>query len=79
MTTHSLAPDHSTVRPGLTAWRDARRWIRETPAPRWEGTAGDKGRYVGYVAGSVVLWTGLGLAFTAAFGEVLQGFVALVS
>lgn len=77
MTTHTLAPDHTTVRP-LAALRDARRWVRETPAPRWEGSAGDKVRYVGYVAGSVVVWTGLGLAFTAGFAEVLTGFVSLV-
>lgn len=49
--------------------RDVLTWVRETPAPAW--APGSRGRLAGYVAGSMVAWTVLGVAATAALGALI--------
>ena len=66
-----LSPSTSRRRSPLEAVGAARRWARETPAPRWEGTAAHKATFAGYVGASMVGWTLLGLAASAALGQVL--------
>ncbi|QTE27780.1 hypothetical protein [Pengzhenrongella sicca] len=66
-----FAPSAARRRSPLGSVGAARRWVRETPAPRWEGTTGDKATFVGYVGASMVGWTFLGLAASAAFGQLL--------
>ncbi|HEY3438432.1 MAG TPA: hypothetical protein VGK35_12165 [Actinotalea sp.] len=57
--------------------RLAARWVRERPAPRWEGGAGGKARFAGHLALSVVGWLGLGLLGTALVSQSLAGLVSL--
>lgn len=45
--------------------------IRWAPAPRFEGPARDRWRYVGYLAGSMLLWTSLTLVVVAALARAL--------
>lgn len=72
-TMHSpFPPTASRSRTPLDAVRDARRWVKETPAPRWEGDATSKATFAGYVGASMVIWTVLGLSITAALGRVLE-------
>lgn len=65
-------PAATRTRTPLDAVRDARRWVKETPAPRWEGDASAKATFAGYVGASLVVWTVLGLSVTAALGQVLE-------
>jgi hypothetical protein len=51
--------------------RKAVETLRWAKAPYWEGDAAHKARFVAYVAGSVVGWTGLGLAVAAGMGALL--------
>lgn len=46
--------------------------VRTAPAPRWEGSAADRARYVAYVAGSMVGWTALGLGSSALVGLLVS-------
>jgi hypothetical protein len=55
--------------PVLPALRRAREVVRDTPAPPW--APGTRGRLAGYVAGSMVAWTVLGLAATAGLGALV--------
>jgi hypothetical protein len=45
--------------------------IRWAPAPHFEGPARDRWRYVGYLAGSVLLWTALTLVVVAGLARAL--------
>lgn len=45
--------------------------IRWAPAPRFEGTARDRWRYVAYLAGSMLLWTALTLVVVAGLARAL--------
>ena len=67
-----LSPRATAPRALLSAVGDARRWVRETPAPRWEGDAGDKATFVGYVGASIVTLTVLGLSLSALLGQLLN-------
>jgi len=67
----SLSPSTASGRSPLEALRDARLWVRETPAPRWEGGAGAKSIFAAYVGGSIVVWTVLGLSVAALLGALL--------
>jgi hypothetical protein len=42
--------------------------VRWAPAPRWEGTAAKKARYVAYLVGSMLAWVAIGLGAAAALG-----------
>ena len=53
------------------------RWIRETPAPRWEGDAGTKARFAGYIAAAMAVSTALGLGGTALFGQLVEMLASL--
>lgn len=73
MTTMNVSSPHATTsRAPLDTLRDALRWIRETPAPRWEGDARAKATFAGYIAASMVAWTLLGVLATAALGRLIS-------
>lgn len=55
-------------RPETTRQRDVLQTLRWAPAPRWEGTAAHKARYVAYLGGSMIAWVAIGLAAAAALG-----------
>lgn len=76
MTTYTVTPDHVRLDP-MSRLSFAVRWVREAPAPRWEGRPATKVRFVGYVAGSMVLATVVGLVGTAAFGEAIELLASL--
>lgn len=44
--------------------------VRFAPAPRWEGPASKRSRYIAYLAGSMIAWTAAGLAIAAALGHL---------
>ncbi|RYV49469.1 hypothetical protein [Pengzhenrongella frigida] len=71
MTTMTISPSTTPGRTPLQAVSDARRWVRETPAPRWEGDAGAKAVFAAYVGGSVVVWTVLGMSMAGLLGQLL--------
>ncbi|NCT90528.1 hypothetical protein GXB85_06160 [Cellulomonas sp. APG4] len=57
----TLTADHARPRTGSTRpVREVFRWIRETPAPGLESPA-PRSRVAGYVAGSMALWTAIGV------------------
>lgn len=45
--------------------------VRWAPAPYFEGPARDRWRYVGYLAGSMLLWTALTLVVVAGLARAL--------
>lgn len=45
--------------------------VRWAPAPRWGGTAAEHGRYVVYLAGSMLAWTLIGVGGAALLGQAL--------
>ncbi|MGV8966306.1 MAG: hypothetical protein ACOH2F_08500 [Cellulomonas sp.] len=67
-----LSASSTPARTPLQALREARLWLRDTPAPRWEGDAGAKAVFAAYVGGSVVLWTVLGMSLAALLGQLLS-------
>jgi hypothetical protein len=69
--------DHSHHGP-LQSLKDARRWVRETPAPYWEGEASDKARFLGYVGASMAAWTVVGVLGSVAIGEGLRALAAVI-
>ena len=71
-TQHVHSPHAAPARSMLESVRDTFRWVREAPAPRWEGDTRDKATFVGYVAASMVAWTLLGLLVTAALGRLIS-------
>ncbi len=62
--TYVPSPVFARLRRGLHAMR----WA---PAPRFEGSASNRWRFVGYVAVSMVAWTLIGFGIAAALGAVL--------
>jgi len=73
MTTMNISsPNATAARSMLRTVGQAARWVRETPAPRWEGDAGAKATFAGYVGLSVIAWTLLGLGATAILGGLLS-------
>ncbi|WP_155856175.1 chemotaxis protein CheW [Cellulomonas sp. URHD0024] len=46
--------------------------IYTAPAPVWGTSAAQHGRYVGYLVGSIVVWTLLPLLVTGAIGALLS-------
>jgi hypothetical protein len=44
--------------------------VHDDPAPLW--APGSRGRFAGYLAGSMAAWTVLGVAVTALLGAVLD-------
>ena len=76
MTTHTVLPDHVRLDP-MSPFSSALRWVRETPAPRWEGGLGARVRFLGYVAASMVVATVVGLLGTAGFGELIERLASL--
>jgi len=68
----ALSPSEPPSRAVLRAVGDARRWIRETPAPRWEGGARNKATFAAYVGASIVTLTVLGLSLSALLGQLLN-------
>lgn len=46
--------------------------VRWAPAPRWGSSAAEHGKYVGYLGGSMLAWTLIGVLSAAAFGWVLS-------
>ena len=71
MSANTLSPSRTRGRTPLHALRDARLWVRDTPAPRWEGDAGVKAVFAAYVGGSVVVWTVLGMSVAALLGQLI--------
>lgn len=71
MSANILSPSRTRGRTPLHALRDARLWVRDTPAPRWEGDAGVKAVFAAYVGGSVVVWTVLGMSVAALLGQLI--------
>ena len=59
-----------------TGLSDLLRATRESAPPRWE--AGSRGRLIGYVVVSALVWTAVGLLGAAAVNLGLEGLVALV-
>ena len=76
MTTHTVLPDHVRLDP-MSRFSSAVRWVRETPAPRWEGGPAQRARFLGYVAVSMVVATVVGLLGTAGFGEAIELLASL--
>lgn len=66
-------------RPVVPTLRGAARWVRETPAPEWDGDGARRVTFFGYVGVSMVLWTAAGIAGTAVLGEGLRALAALLS
>jgi hypothetical protein len=58
-------------RPSL---REAVRWYREAPAPRWE--QGKKSTFVGYLGGNVVAWIAVGLLGAMGFSALVEALAA---
>lgn len=46
--------------------------VRWAPAPRFEGSAARRWAFVGYVAGSMLAWTVVGVAVAAALGALVS-------
>jgi hypothetical protein len=46
--------------------------IRWAPAPQWGSSTADHGRYVTYLAGSMLAWTVLGVLLAAGIGELVS-------
>lgn len=68
----ALSPRSTPLRTLVQATLDAPRWIRETPAPRWEGNAARKATFAGYVGASMIAWTLLGMSVSAGLGALLS-------
>jgi hypothetical protein len=65
---------NATVRPSPSTRdlvRQLGRTIRWAPAPLWGRTAGERGRYVAYLGGSILGWTLAGLAMAALLARAL--------
>ena len=60
--------------PLRTRLRHLNETIRWAPAPYFEGTARQRVRYGGYVAGAMLAWTVGGLGGGAALGRALTPF-----
>ena len=45
--------------------------VRWAPAPRFEGDAAHKWRFVGYIGGSMLAWTAAGLLLAAGIGRLI--------
>lgn len=65
----TLTTDHD--RPSL---REAVRWYREAPAPRWE--EGKKATLVGYLGGNVVAWIAVGLLGAMGLNALVEALAA---
>jgi hypothetical protein len=74
MTTPTLS---SRVTRSRRTVSDVVRWYRETPAPRWEGTAADKARYVQYLVVSGVAWIAVGILGSALVNQLVEGMATL--
>ncbi|QGQ20489.1 chemotaxis protein CheW [Cellulomonas sp. JZ18] len=61
----------SSALPLRTRLRHLRETVRWAPAPYFEGGPRQRLRFVGYLAGSVLLWTTLTLVVLAALGRAL--------
>ncbi|QCB94725.1 chemotaxis protein CheW [Cellulomonas shaoxiangyii] len=61
----------STPLPLGTRLRHLGETIRWAPAPYFEGAPGQRLRFLGYLAGSVLLWTTLTLVVLTALGRAL--------
>lgn len=73
MTTMNASTPHApSSRAAIDSVRDGLRWIRETPAPRWEGDTKAKAAFAGYIGASMVAWTLLGVLATAALGRLIS-------
>ena len=46
--------------------------VRWAPAPRWGRSVGEHGRYVAYLAGSMLAWTLVGVGSAALLGAFLN-------
>ncbi|WP_225755604.1 hypothetical protein [Actinotalea sp. Marseille-Q4924] len=60
-------------RPSL---REAVRWYREAPAPRWEDGAGKKATFAGYLGGNVVAWIAVGLLGAMGLNALVEALAA---
>ncbi|MDO8105819.1 chemotaxis protein CheW [Isoptericola sp. b441] len=70
MTSTTPAVTHpSHTRPAGQA-RELIDLVRWAPAPRWEGGAGARARYLAYLLGSMLAWTAAGLGVAAALGRL---------
>ncbi|MBO3084088.1 chemotaxis protein CheW [Cellulomonas fengjieae] len=68
----------ATIRPDVRPARRLEERVRElattvrwAPAPRWGSSTREHTRYAGYLGGSIVGWTALGLATAAVIGRAL--------
>lgn len=66
----ALAPSAGPHAPSRGGVRSVLDHIHDDPAPLW--APGSRGRFVGYLAGSMAAWTVLGVAATAALGALLD-------
>lgn len=66
----SVARATEERRPEIERHHDVVRTMRWAPAPRFEGTAAQKARYVAYLAGSMLAWVAVGLGISAALGAL---------
>ncbi|NMR20487.1 hypothetical protein [Cellulomonas fimi] len=74
MTTQTLT---SRATPTRRTVGDVVRWYRETPAPRWEGSAAGKARFVQYLVVSGVAWIAVGVLGSALVNRLVQGIAAV--
>ncbi|MCL3860987.1 chemotaxis protein CheW [Actinotalea sp. K2] len=73
-----LPPNAPPAHSPLSTVREAVRWVRETPSPQWEGDAGDKATFLGYVGASMLVWIAVGVLGMAAVGEGLKALASVL-
>lgn len=66
----ALAPSAGPRRPSRASIRTVLDHVHDDPAPAW--APGSRGRFVGYLAGSMAAWTVLGVAATALLGALVD-------
>ncbi|MFS0702890.1 chemotaxis protein CheW [Cellulomonas sp. 179-A 9B4 NHS] len=71
MSVLTLTRRPSTPLPVRTRLRHLRETVRYAPAPYFEGDLRRRLRFVGYLAGSVLLWTTLTLVVLTGLGRAL--------
>ncbi|MET0789401.1 MAG: chemotaxis protein CheW [Cellulomonas sp.] len=66
----AATPTYSSIRPSRRI-ADLLETVRWAPAPRWGHSAAEHGRYVAYLAGSMLAWTLIGVGGAALLGQAL--------
>ncbi len=74
MSAVTLSPAARPARPYVAPSVRVRRFVetvRWAPAPRFEGSAGRRAAFVGYLVGSMVAWVLLGVGVSALLGALV--------